>query len=145
MTMMNTSENTTTSTQRIDDHEITVSPYAKYVLILAAAVAAICGGLYGYDTGIISGALLLIADDFHLSSTMQEMVASAILAGAIIGALGAGSLSEKFGRRTTVLLVSAVFVAGATACAYAPNVWFLIVARVFLGFAVGGSTQVVPM
>lgn len=57
-----------------DEHPIEVSPYAKYILILAAVVAAICGGLYGYDTGIISGALLLISDDFHLGSTMQEMV-----------------------------------------------------------------------
>ncbi|RUT25198.1 MFS transporter, partial [Asaia sp. W19] len=89
-----------------EDHPIEVSPYAKYILILAAVVAAICGGLYGYDTGIISGALLLISDDFHLSSTMQEMVASAILAGAILGALAAGSFSEKYGRRACVTLVS---------------------------------------
>ncbi|WP_051625791.1 sugar porter family MFS transporter [Kozakia baliensis] len=136
-----------TSTSRTADDlsHIEVSPNAKYVLMLAAIVAAICGGLYGYDTGIISGALLLISDDFHLSSGMQEMVASAILAGAIIGAIGAGALSEKYGRRNCVCLVSAVFVIGATACAYSPNVWFLIVARIFLGLAVGGSTQVVPM
>ncbi|WP_336761250.1 MULTISPECIES: sugar porter family MFS transporter [unclassified Asaia] len=128
-----------------EDHPIEVSPYAKYILILAAVVAAICGGLYGYDTGIISGALLLISDDFHLSSTMQEMVASAILAGAILGALAAGSFSEKYGRRACVTLVSGVFVLGALACAFSPDVWLLIISRVFLGFAVGGSTQVVPM
>jgi len=127
------------------DHAIEVSPNAKLVLMLAAVVAAVCGGLYGYDTGIISGALLLISKDFHLSSSMQEMVTSAILLGAIIGAFIAGGLSEKYGRRRCTMIVSAVFVVGASACAFAPDVWTLIVARIFLGFAVGGSTQVVPM
>ncbi|NVN11782.1 sugar porter family MFS transporter [Nguyenibacter vanlangensis] len=127
----------------ISRHEISGS--ARLTLWLAAAVAAICGGLYGYDTGIISGALLLITQDFHLGSTAQELVASAILAGAVIGALGTGWLSERFGRRASVMVVTALFVTGAAACAMAPDVWTLIIARVYLGLGVGGSTQVVPM
>ncbi|GBQ63213.1 sugar transporter [Ameyamaea chiangmaiensis NBRC 103196] len=124
---------------------IELSPNASKTLWLAAAVAAICGGLYGYDTGIISGALLLITKDFHLSSGTQELVTSAILAGAVIGAVGTGFMSERFGRRISVIIVTAVFVIGALACSFAPDVTALIVARVFLGLAVGGSTQVVPM
>ncbi|GAJ27953.1 sugar porter family MFS transporter [Acidomonas methanolica] len=120
-------------------------PTARRTLLLAAVVAAICGGLYGYDTGIISGALLLITKEFSLSSTLQELVASAILLGAVIGALGTGFLSERYGRRTSVIIVTAVFITGALACSFAPDVYALIVARVYLGFAVGGSTQVVPM
>ncbi|ACI51712.1 sugar transporter [Gluconacetobacter diazotrophicus PA1 5] len=122
-----------------------VSDNAGRTLWLAAAVAAICGGLYGYDTGIISGALLLITRDFHLGSLYQELVASAILAGAVLGAVGTGWLSERFGRRTSVMIVTAVFVTGALACAAAPDVDMLIAARVYLGLGVGGSTQVVPM
>ena len=99
------------SLARVSEYEI--SDNAGLTLWLAAAVAAICGGLYGYDTGIISGALLLITRDFHLSSTDQEFVASAILAGAVIGAVGTGWLSERFGRRTTVMIVTALFVTGA--------------------------------
>jgi len=125
--------------------QVEISPNAGRMLWLAAAVAAICGGLYGYDTGIISGALLLITKDFHLDSTTQEFVASAILAGAVIGALATGYISERIGRRRSVIIVTAVFVVGALACAFSPDVTSLIVARVFLGFAVGGSTQVVPM
>jgi len=125
--------------------QIELSPNANRMLWLAAAVAAICGGLYGYDTGIISGALLLITKDFHLASTTQEFVASAILAGAVIGALGTGFMSERLGRRRSVIIVTAVFVVGALACAFSPDVTSLIIARVFLGLAVGGSTQVVPM
>ncbi|MCQ8277567.1 sugar porter family MFS transporter [Acetobacteraceae bacterium KSS8] len=122
-----------------------LSPGNKRRLRMAAFIAAICGGLYGYDTGIISGALLLITSEFHLGHTAQELVASAILAGAVFGALGAGWFSERFGRRATVMLVTGLFVLGAIACALSPGVRTLIGARVFLGLAVGGSTQVVPM
>ena len=122
-----------------------LSPDSKRYMRIVAAIAAICGGLYGYDTGIIAGALLLITQEFHLGHTAQEMVASAILAGAVIGALAAGWLSLKYGRRQTVKIVTGVFVLGAIACSLAPNVQTLIAARVFLGFAVGGATQVVPM
>ncbi|WNM09751.1 sugar porter family MFS transporter [Komagataeibacter nataicola] len=128
-----------------DLSQIEISPNARKTLWLAAIVAAICGGLYGYDTGIVSGALLLITKDFHLSSFLQEMVASAILAGAVLGSLLTGWLSEHYGRRKSVMIVTAVFVLGALACAFSPDVYTLIAARVFLGLAVGGSTQVVPM
>ncbi|MBV1835312.1 sugar porter family MFS transporter [Novacetimonas pomaceti] len=128
-----------------DLSNLELSPNAHKTLWLAAIVAAICGGLYGYDTGIVSGALLLITRDFHLSSFYQEMVASAILAGAVMGSFITGWMSERFGRRNSVMIVTAVFVLGAMACALAPDVYALIAARVFLGLAVGGSTQVVPM
>jgi hypothetical protein len=64
---------------------VEISPNAHRVLWIASIVAAICGGLYGYDTGIISGALLLITKDFHLTSVQEEMVTSAILVGAVHG------------------------------------------------------------
>ncbi len=121
-----------------------ISPRAHYVLWIAAFVSAICGGLYGYDTGIISGALLLITKDFHLTSVQEEMVTSAILVGAVLGAMGVSWFSERYGRRISVMLVTAVFVLGAIACSYASSVTMLVIDRVFLGFAVGGSTQVVP-
>ncbi|MGA1798848.1 sugar porter family MFS transporter [Sphingomonas sp. 4RDLI-65] len=115
------------------------------VLRTAAFVAAVCGALYGYDTGIISGALLSITDEFGLSHQMQEIVTAAILAGAVIGALATSWLSERIGRKLSVMAVSALFTVGAVACAMAPSVGALIAARVLLGIAVGGSTQVVPM
>src|SRR4051812_39687919 len=54
---------------------------------VAAAVSAIAAVLYGYDTGIISGALLQIKDEFHIGSTWQQLIAASILLGAIVGAL----------------------------------------------------------
>ena len=122
-------------------------PYANgdRVLRTAAFVAAVCGALYGYDTGIISGALLSITDEFGLDHRLQEIVTAAILAGAGIGALAPSWLSDRIGRTLSVMGVSALFTLGAIACAMAPSVGALITARVFLGMAVGGSTQVVPM
>lgn len=114
-------------------------------LRFAAMVAAVCGGLYGYDTGIISGALLSMTDEFSLSHRMQEIVTAAILAGAVIGALATSWLSERVGRKVTVLIVSAVFAVGAIACSLAPTVPLLVAGRLLLGVAVGASTQVVPM
>lgn len=121
------------------------SPNAGIVLAAASIAAAICGGLYGYDTGIISGALLSMTSEFHLDHQMQEIVAAAILAGAVIGALLSSWSSERFGRKHTILAVAALFAVGAVACGLAPTVDVLIITRIVLGMAVGASTQVVPM
>ncbi|WP_342659244.1 sugar porter family MFS transporter (plasmid) [Sphingomonas sp. NY01] len=115
------------------------------MLRVAALVAAVCGALYGYDTGIIAGALLSMTDEFGLDHRSQELIAASILAGAVIGALATSWLSERIGRKRSVMAVTALFALGAVACAMAPTVGLLIAARVLLGIAVGGSTQVVPM
>ena len=114
-------------------------------LVMAAVVSAISALLYGYDTGIISGALLQIRKQFHTGSGTEQVIASSILLGAIIGALFCSRLSERRGRRRTVLLLSCVFIIGALACSIAPNALTLSLARIVLGFAVGGATQTVPM
>jgi sugar porter (SP) family MFS transporter len=113
-------------------------------MTFVAAIAAIAGGLYGYDTGIISGALLQIAREFQLGYTAQEIVAAAILAGAVAGALCSPLLSARLGRRLTIMIVAAVYALGVTAAALSPDARALALSRLVLGFAVGGSTQVVP-
>jgi sugar porter (SP) family MFS transporter len=114
-------------------------------VLVAAVVSAISSLLYGYDTGIISGALLQIKKDFHIGSEMQQVIAAAILAGAVLGAFLGSRLSERWGRHPTVLILGGVFVVGALAAAVAPSPWLLVLGRVILGFAVGGATQTVPM
>jgi sugar porter (SP) family MFS transporter len=116
----------------------------RFVYVVAAA-AAVGGLLFGYDTGIISAALLSIAEDFAIGSGMQQIVVSAILVGAILGALGSGRLSDRLGRRPVVLITAIVFGVGALAAAFAPNVALLILARLLLGVAVGASSQIVPV
>jgi sugar porter (SP) family MFS transporter len=114
-------------------------------LLLAAGVSAIGGLLYGYDTGIISGALLQIGDEFHTGHGMEQVIAASILAGAVIGALVCSRLSERRGRRGTIVLIAGVFAVGALASAAAPSAVLLALGRVVLGFAVGGGTQTIPM
>ncbi|MGI8866111.1 MAG: MFS transporter, partial [Rubrobacteraceae bacterium] len=111
---------------------------------IAAAIAALGGLLFGFDTGIISGALLFIREDLGLSSFLQSVVVSAILVGTIVGAGGTGPLADRYGRRTMTLVAAAIFVIGAIGSGLAPNVGFLIGSRVVLGVAVGSSTVLVP-
>jgi sugar porter (SP) family MFS transporter len=112
---------------------------------LIAVIAALGGLLFGYDTGVISGALLSIAKEFKLGSGGQEIVTSAILVGCMIGALGGAPLSERLGRRNTVIITGIVFAVGALGAAAAPSAGLLIVARLVLGLAVGGASQIVPI
>lgn len=115
------------------------------LMIAAALVSAVSGLLYGYDTGIISGALLQISDEFKTGSGMEQIIAAAILLGAVIGALSCSFLSERIGRKRTILTVAVIFVVGTLMCSIAPTPWLLVLGRIVLGFAVGGATQTVPM
>jgi len=114
-------------------------------LYVITGVTAIAGFLYGYDTGIISGALLPITSEFHLGHRMQEIVASAILVGAVIGALSCGTISERIGRKRTIMTVACVFCAGSFCSSISASPYLLALSRILLGFAVGGSSQVTPM
>jgi sugar porter (SP) family MFS transporter len=114
-------------------------------VVIVALVSAISGVLYGYDTGIISGALLQITDDFGIAETWKQVIAASILLGAVIGALTCSYLSDKRGRKGTLVLLAVVFVVGALWCAFAPNPVLLSLGRLVLGFAVGGATQTAPM
>ena len=113
---------------------------------VAAAITATGGLLFGYDTGVISGALLFITKDFApLSSFLQGVIVSVLLVGAVTGAIAGGPLSDRLGRRPVVLLAAIIFAAGAIAAALAPNVLVLIFARFILGLGVGLASLVVPL
>jgi sugar porter (SP) family MFS transporter len=114
-------------------------------VVIVALVSAVSGGLYGYDTGIISGALLQITKDFGIAESWKQVIAASILLGAVIGALTCSYLSEKRGRKGTLLMLAVVFVVGALWCAVSPNPVMLSLGRLVLGFAVGGATQTAPM
>jgi sugar porter (SP) family MFS transporter len=121
--------------------------YAKVtgIVLMAAIVSAVSALLYGYDTGIISGALLQITTDFGIGSNWEQVIAASILVGAVIGALIGSQLSERVGRHRTTLIVASVYIVGALACSVSPSPVTLSLSRVLLGFAVGGATQIVPM
>jgi sugar porter (SP) family MFS transporter len=114
-------------------------------VVTIAVVSALGGLLFGYDTGIISGALPTIAHDFHLADAGQQIVTSAIVVGAIIGACFSGPVAERIGRRPAVMWAASIFTAGAAFSAIAAEAWTLGIARLVLGLAVGLASQAVPL
>ncbi len=126
-----------------------VPPSARSIhrhVVWNASITALGGLLFGYDTGVISGALLFIGKDFEgMSSTEKEFLTSILLIGAMIGAIFAGKVADKIGRRPTVLATAAIFVVGVLLAAFSPSYPVLLVARVVIGLAVGSSSMVVPL
>ena len=116
----------------------------RYVRIVAA-VAALGGLLFGYDTGVMSGALLFISPEFDMGPTEEGWVTSMLLVGAAVGALTGGQIADGLGRRMTLIIGGLIFVLGSLWCAVAPTVLMLGAARTFLGVAVGAVSIVVPM
>src|SRR5437588_3488012 len=106
---------------------------------------ALGGLLFGYDTGVISGALLFIPNDFKLSSFLQGAIVAGLLLGAMIGAAVAGRLSDRLGRRRLIIIAAIIFTGGSLLAALAPSIGVLIAARFILGLAVGSAAMVVPL
>jgi SP family galactose:H+ symporter-like MFS transporter len=112
---------------------------------MVAGISALGGLLFGYDTGVISGAILFIQRDFGLSATLEEVVVSSVLSGAVIGAAVGGTLADRFGRRRVLILTAAIFALGAVGTALAPSVAWLIVGRVIVGAAIGVASFTAPL
>jgi MFS transporter, SP family, galactose:H+ symporter len=112
---------------------------------LIASVAALGGLLFGYDTGVISGALLFIRHVMSLSPTLQGVVVSIALAGAAVGAAMAGNLSDRMGRRRVILGAGLLFIAGAVVSAVAGNIAILLIGRFFVGLAIGVASMLTPL
>ncbi|KFE41507.1 sugar porter family MFS transporter [Staphylococcus agnetis] len=108
-------------------------------------IGALGGLLYGYDMGVISGALLYLQNDIPLTPTLQGVVVSSMLFGAIFGSGFSGPLSEKLGRRRLVFIISIIFIVGTLVLAFAPTVEIVVLGRFIIGLAVGGSTAIVPV
>jgi MFS family permease len=119
--------------------------HAKSFLYLAASFAAIGGLLFGYDTGVISGAELFFRSEFALSTFALEVIVSGVLAGAALGALVGGRLADLFGRRKLLIATAIIFAVGAIICAAADSAAMLAVGRVIVGFGIGLSSSAVPV
>ncbi|XBS68436.1 sugar porter family MFS transporter [Acerihabitans sp. KWT182] len=112
---------------------------------LITLVSTIGGLCFGYDTGVISGALIFMSRDLGLSPTAEGFVTSSLLFGAAFGSLLGGALSDKHGRRKNMLWIAAFFMAGALATAMAGTFTIMLVARFVLGLAVGCASVTVPI
>ncbi|KAK2437946.1 Fibroblast growth factor 3 [Trifolium repens] len=118
-----------------------------YILRLAFS-AGIGGLLFGYDTGVISGALLYIRDDFKAVDTkvwLQSAIVSTALAGAVIGAAVGGWINDRFGRKRSIVIADTLFFIGSAIMAAATSPAILIVGRVFVGLGVGMASMASPL
>lgn len=110
-----------------------------------AATGAVVGVVYGYDTGSISGALVFLTRDFHLSPGQAGMVNSILVLGSILGALAAGRIADAVGRKKTMIAVAGSYAVFAALSAFAPNVAMLEVFRFCLGVTIGISIVAAPL
>lgn len=109
-------------------------PLYIYVVTVLSAVG---GFLFGYDTGVVSGAMILIKTQFSLSPTWQEIIVSATIAMAWLSSLLSGYLADYFGRKPVILLASFIFTAGAILMGVALDKYMLLGGRIIVGAGIG--------
>lgn len=117
----------------------------KMLIYIIAMIAATGGLLFGFDTGVISGAIPFFQKDFGIDNNMIELITSAGLLGAILGALFCGRLTDRLGRKKVILASAVIFAVGAIWSGVAVDAWNLVLARLFLGIAIGVSSFAVPL
>lgn len=116
--------------------------YLKKIMI----ISTFGGLLFGYDTGVINGALPFMSapDQLNLSPLHEGMVVSILLLGAALGALVGGRISDMYGRRHNIIILSVLFFIAAVGCCLAPSFEVMLCTRFLLGVAVGGASVTVP-
>jgi len=116
----------------------------RFVYVVSA-MAALNGLLFGFDTGIISGAFLFIQDSFVMSPLVEGIIVSGAMAGAAAGAAVGGQLADRLGRRRLIFIAAGVFFLGSFTMAVAPNVPVLVAGRLIDGVAIGFASIVGPL
>ena len=115
------------------------TPFYVYFLTVFAAIG---GFLFGYDTGVISGAMILIKQEFELSSFWQELIVSVTIGAAILGALLGGFLNQRLGRKPLLVTSAIVFTVGAVVMGVAHSREILLIGRITVGFGIGNIYQI---
>lgn len=116
----------------------------KWVLMIAL-VTFFAGLLFGYDQGVIAGALKGVGDSFKVGDTAQQIITSWVTLGALFAALVAGTAADRFGRRPILLAAGLLFIAGAVIQAITPGVEILVLGRVITGFGIGFASVIAPL
>jgi sugar porter (SP) family MFS transporter len=117
----------------------------KANVLLIAVIAATGGLLFGFDTGVISGALPFLKEYWQLDDASLEWITTTVLIGAVLGAVASGRLSDYLGRKKMIIINAIIFAAGALGCTFATSTGMLVVMRIIIGIAIGITSYVVPM
>jgi SP family myo-inositol transporter-like MFS transporter 13 len=136
------------SSGSLDTENRKITYFSNSYVVGLAVVAGIGGLLFGYDTGVISGALLYIKDDFpevNQSSFLQETIISMALVGAMIGAAVGGWISDVYGRKKATLSADVVFILGSLTMGVATGPYLLIFGRLLVGLGVGVASVTAPV
>jgi SP family arabinose:H+ symporter-like MFS transporter len=133
------------SFRAITQNNTRTGPSNKAVVYLAAAVAALGGLLFGYDTAVINGALVFLKRQLALSTAGAEFAASSLLVGCALGAGVAGLLSDRFGRKWLLFSCAALFVLSSIGAAIPHTLAQFVTARFFGGIAIGVASMLAPL
>jgi len=117
----------------------------SFFVAMVATIAAIGGGLFGYDTGVISGAILYIKKEFPIDDATEGLIVGAVTLGALVAAMAAGVLADRGGRRMTNIAAGVVFAVASLLCAAANSVPTLIAGRFLVGCGIGLTSVGGPM
>ncbi len=112
---------------------------------VSVLIASLGGFLFGYDTAVISGAILFIKKQFIVSSFMEGVIISSLFLSAMIGAPLGGTLADKIGRRKVLLIAGVLFLVGSLSMALAPSIPILILGRVITGLSLGTVSIISPL
>lgn len=110
-----------------------------------ALIATLGGLLFGYDTGVINGALEPMKEDLGLTAFTEGVVTSSLLFAAAVGAMICGRVADRVGRRRSIITLAFLFLIGTIICVFAPSFEVMVLGRIVLGLAVGGASTVVPV
>ncbi|XP_077373313.1 proton myo-inositol cotransporter-like isoform X2 [Festucalex cinctus] len=119
-------------------------PTQPFVYVLAF-FSALGGFLFGYDTGVVSGAMLLLKREMNLNTLWQELVVSSTVGAAAISSLSGGFLNGVLGRRKCTLLASFIFTFGGLIMTFAPSKEVLLVGRIIVGLGIGVASMTLPV
>src|SRR5262249_1394158 len=117
----------------------------SFFVAMVATIAAIGGGLFGYDTGVISGAILYIKKEFPIDDATEGLIVGAVPLGALGAAVGAGVVADRSGRRVTNIAAGIVFAVASLLCAAANSVPTLVAGRFLVGCGIGFTSVGGPM
>ena len=117
----------------------------RYFVSFVAFIGALGGLLFGFDTGVIAGALLFINKSFPLTTGLKEIVVSSVVLGAFFSSLFSGKLADLWGRRTMLMFSALAFIIGTLLTIFATTTACLIVGRLIVGCAIGISSYTVPL